>query len=122
MSDRVGTTMDRLDDSLDMATVVLLGLEEEVRTALRSVTALSDGAGAEVGTTAADVRKVLENADRTLAQLSALTETLNQTIDGRSVLRQDAESAIRDLAVATRALRSFAEAIEREPNLLILGR
>ena len=122
MSDRVGTTMDRLDDSLDMATVVLLGLEEEVRTALRSVTALSDGAGAEVGTTAADVRKVLENADRTLAQLSALTKTLNQTIDGRSVLRQDAESAIRDLAVATRALRSFAEAIEREPNLLILGR
>ncbi|EKE70166.1 MlaD family protein [Oceanibaculum indicum] len=122
MSGRVGTTMDRLDDSLDMATVVLLGLEEEVRTALRSVTALSDGAGEEVGATAADVRKVLENADRTLAQLSALTETLNQTVDGRSVLRQDAESAIRDLAVATRALRSFAEAIERDPNLLILGR
>lgn len=122
MSGRVGTTMDRLDDSLDMATVVLLGLEEETRTALRSVTAFSDGAGAEVGTTAADVRKVLENADRTLAQLSTLTQTLNQTINGRSVLRQDVESAARDLAVATRALRSFAETIEREPNLLILGR
>lgn len=122
MSGRVGTTMDRLDDSLDMATVVLLGLEEEVRTALRSVTALSDGAGAEVGTTAADVRKVLENADRTLVELSTLTQTLNQTINGRSVLRQDVEAAARDLAVATRALRSFAETIEREPNLLILGR
>jgi paraquat-inducible protein B len=122
MSGRVGTTMDRLDDSLDMATVVLLGLEEETRTALRSVTALSDGAGAEVGTTAADVRKVLENADRTLVELSTLTQTLNQTINGRSVLRQDVEAAARDLAVATRALRSFAETIEREPNLLILGR
>lgn len=122
MSGRVGATMDRLDDSLDMATVVLLGLEEETRTALRSVTALSDGTGDEVGATAADIRKVLENADRTLAELSTLTRTLNQTIDGRSVLRQDVESAARDLAVATRALRSFAETIEREPNLLILGR
>lgn len=116
MSGRVGTTMDRVDDSLDMVTVVLLGLEDEARAALRSVSALSDGA------TAADVRKVLENADNTLAELSALTRTLNQTVDGRSTLRQDVESAARDLAVATRALRSFAETIEREPNLLILGR
>ena len=122
LSGRVASTLDRVDGTIDTATIVLLGMEEELRGTLRAVSAFSDGAGGEFVTTAADVRKVLENADRTLADLAALTQNLNQTVDGRSVLRQDVESAARDLAVATRALRGFAEAIERDPNILILGR
>ena len=59
-------------------------------------------------------QKALKDADTTLAHTSELTAP-------GAPLRAELEESLRNLSIASEALRSFAETIDRNPQALVTG-
>lgn len=96
-------------------------LQSQTARTLASVQKLSDHVDGAVTTlsprldqTLAVAQKALKDADATLAHTSELTAP-------GAPLRADLEQALRNLAVASEALRSFSETIDRNPQALVTG-
>lgn len=59
---------------------------------------------------------------QTLSSLDRLAQRADALIEPESDLRFEMEAALRELGAASRAIRSLAEYLERNPNALIRGR
>ena len=70
---------------------------------------------ARVTAAAAAAEKAFRQADTTL-------RTVDAALDPRSPLRSNLEQTLGNLSVASRSLRSFADQLDRSPNILITGR
>jgi len=111
---------------------------------------ITDGRG-ELRSTADASRETLATAQKTLAEMRATMATANQLLasDGREAIRAataalqkaektltdasgliapnspqryDIDQTLRNLSVATRALRGLAEDLQRRPNAVVLGK
>jgi paraquat-inducible protein B len=107
--------MTEVHDTADAARNTLAtaqGALTEARTALATADRLlaTDAREAVRVATAA-----LQRADKTLADADSL-------ISVTSPQRYDIDQALRNLTAATRALRNFAEDLERRPNSLVVGK
>ncbi len=67
-------------------------------------------------------RNALKRMDGTLQSATTLFETANATLADGSPLKYDLSVMLRELASASRAVRNFAEFLERNPNALISGK
>ncbi len=65
---------------------------------------------------------MLGEVQRTAAELSRAAATLREAAADDSVLRQNAERALLDVARAARALRELTELVDRQPDALVRGR
>ncbi len=70
----------------------------------------------------ANGRNALKRMDGTLQSATTLFETANATLADGSPLKYDVSVMLRELASARRAVRNFAEFLERNPNALISGK
>jgi paraquat-inducible protein B len=65
---------------------------------------------------------VLRSADRALQQARTTLASVDGIVAEDARSRQDIDHALRNLAQASTALRSFADTLERNPNAIIVGR
>jgi paraquat-inducible protein B len=65
------------------------------------------------------LQRVLVSADRAARDADSLVVSLNAMTAPNSRMRDDLQSAIRDLAASASSLRSFSHEIERDPSDLI---
>lgn len=86
---------------------------------LRGVLAKVDD---EVKPLSARVQGAAAAAEKALRQADATLRTVDGALDPRSPLRNNLEQAVSNLSVASKSLRSFADQLDRKPNILITGR
>ena len=105
-------------DALTKAVTQLQGDTERTLASVQKLSAHVDAAvttlSPQLSDTLQTAQKALKDADTTLAHTSELTAP-------GAPLRADLEQALRNLAVASEALRSFSETIDRNPQALVTG-
>ncbi|SKA40486.1 paraquat-inducible protein B [Enhydrobacter aerosaccus] len=133
LADHVNTVIDPLMDSggqalrafsrtMETTDEAVRNLQGEATKALRDFDALAGEAHRQLGLRGGELSHTLASADRAARQAEALLSNLNNLTERRSPLRENLESTVRDLSSAASALRGFAETVERDPNVLLLGR
>jgi paraquat-inducible protein B len=117
----LSTTAGSARQTADALTKAITQLQGDTARTLASVQKLSDHVDGAVTTlspqlsdTLLTAQKALKDADTTLAHTSELTAP-------GAPMRADLEQALRNLAVASEALRNFSETIDRNPQALITG-
>jgi paraquat-inducible protein B len=117
--DATAVSAHRATDHLD---ATIGKLQTESTRTLESFTQLSENLNHQVDSlspqlqgTLASAQAAMKNANASLANLSDMTAPGAQ-------VRSDLESTTRDLAAAADSLRSFAEGVERNPQVLLTGR
>lgn len=139
----VPTELETLSASLSgvlekLAALPLEPLVEELRRATRAVGELAGGAEVErtlagLAATVESLRRVASSAEAEApALLRSLRQAAEQARDGAAALdgllaadsrtRADLAALLREAAAAARALRGFAELLQRNPEALIRGR
>lgn len=108
----------RTTDALTQAVAQLQGQTARTLASVEKLSTHVDGAvttlAPQLDQTLQVAQKALKDADSTLAHTSELTAP-------GAPLRADLEQALRNLAVASEALRSFSETIDRNPQALVTG-
>lgn len=87
--------------------------------AMRSVVGKVDG---EVKPLSARMQAAAAAAEKAFQQADTTLRTVNVALDPRSPLRNNLEQTLSSLSMASKSLRSFADQLERNPNILITGR
>ena len=90
------------------------------RPALHDLDDLLVDARHQLNPRAAELSRMLNDADRAARHAASLLENLNGAAQPRSQLRGNLHAAIRDIAAAAGSLRDFAATIERNPNALLM--
>lgn len=102
-------------ETSEQVTESLRTMESDVRATLGEVRDVT-------GSAQADLRMVLRSADQALQQARTTLASVDGIVAEDARSRQDIDQALRNLAQASTALRSFADTVERNPNALVVGR
>jgi paraquat-inducible protein B len=133
LSDDLDKKLDPLIDSAhrtaDAATRTLETTDETVRrvqsdasAALHDLDSLLIDSRRQVNARGDELSRTLMASDRAVRQAETLLESLNGLAEPGSPFRGDLEAAMRDLAAGAGSLRSFGATVERNPNVLLMGR
>lgn len=76
----------------------------------------------KIGTTLGDAESALKKVDQTLTSAQSMFANANGLIADGSPFKYDVTSMLQELAAASRAVRSLAEFLERNPSSLISGK
>jgi paraquat-inducible protein B len=104
------------------ATKTLDTLETQLTTTLSDINTMATTATTQLNGRGADLHKLLLNANTTVVQTQQMVTELRNFTSARSDQRADIDATLRDLAAAAASMRGFASEIEREPQLLLMGR
>ena len=108
--------------TLEVGAKALEDVQGQAKATLASVQQLSDSSRNVVLQTQPEIQKTLQAArDAAQAAQQAMGNFAELSAVG-SPLRADAELAVRDLSLAARSLRSFADQLERQPNTILFGK
>lgn len=69
-----------------------------------------------------DLRTGIHTAERATTQAEQVMASLSAMLAPRAPLRQDLEALMRNLALSSSRLRSFAEQLDANPNSLLMGK
>ncbi|WP_448191549.1 MlaD family protein [Azospirillum sp. sgz301742] len=111
----IGRTAKEAGEAVATAQEELKGVAADLRGVLGKVDGEVKPLSARVQGTAAAAEKAFRQADTTL-------RTVDAALDPRSPLRGNLEQTLANLSVASKSLRSFADQLDRSPNILITGR
>ncbi len=109
----------RLAKETEAAIVVLQAELKAAGADLRGVLGKIDG---EVRPLSARVQGAMTAAEKALKQADTTLRMVDTALDTRSPLRSNLEQTLANLSVASKSLRSFADQLDRSPNILITGR
>ena len=115
-------TLERATHTMDVAGTSIQRLQEDATTALGEIRSLAQDGHRQLDDRGRELSRMLLSADQTLHSANTLMNSADSLIAPRSPARTNVEAALRDLADTARALRSFSETIQRNPNALLLGR
>jgi paraquat-inducible protein B len=104
------------------ATKTLDRLETQLTTTLSGINTMTAAATTQLNGRGADLHELLLNANTAVVQTQQTLTELRGLTAARSDQRADIDATLRDLAAAAAAMRGFASEIEREPQLLLMGR
>lgn len=108
--------------TLEVGANALRAVQGQAQSTLASVEQLSESTRNVVLQTQPDIQLTLQSArDAAQAAQQAMGNFAELSAVG-SPLRSDAELAVRDLSLAARSLRSFADQLERQPNTILFGK
>jgi len=100
----------------------LQDVQAQIKVTLASVQRLSDSSREVVVQTQPELARTLQSTrDAAQAAQQAMDNVAEFSAAG-SPLRSDAELAVRDLSLAARSLRSFADQLDRQPSTLLFGK
>jgi paraquat-inducible protein B len=115
-------TSDQSRILVETATKTLDTLGAQLTTTLSGINTMATAATTQLNGRGADLHELLLNANTAVAQTRQTLTELRSLTAARSDQRADIEATLRDLAAAAAAMRGFASEIEREPQLLLMGR
>jgi paraquat-inducible protein B len=118
----VTQTSDHSRQLVDNATSTMSDLQQRLDTTLTGVDKLTASTNQQIVARSADLHALMAGAGQTVRQLNQTLADLREMTNARSPDRANLESTLRDLAAATAALRGFASDVERNPQLLLMGR
>jgi paraquat-inducible protein B len=97
-------------------------VQAQLTTTLAGVNTLTATATTQLNGRGAELRQLLLNTNTTVVQARQTLADLRTLTSARSEQRADIDSTLRDLAAAAAAMRGFAADVERDPQLLLMGR
>jgi paraquat-inducible protein B len=114
--------LDSTGQTMDLAGVAIQGLQRSAMDTLGEVQALaSDGRG-QLSTRGQEIGHALATAEKALQASRDLLASANSLVARGARPRDDLEATLRDLASSASALRDLSQALDRDPNIVLLGR
>lgn len=118
----IGAAAAQAKQTLVVGAKALQDVQAQAQATLASVEQLSESSRNVVLQTQPEIQQTLQAArDAAQAAQQAMGNFAELSAVG-SPLRSDAELAVRDLSLAARSLRSFADQLERQPNTILFGK
>ncbi|MBA5727869.1 MlaD family protein [Bombella mellum] len=108
-------TSDQSQAAVTAATVAIRDLQARLDQTLGKMNRLLDTGTDQLDLRGRDMHVTLASATKTL-------ESLQDILSSRSVDRANLDAALRDIAATASSLRGFASDVERNPQLLLMGR
>jgi paraquat-inducible protein B len=116
------TTMTAARTTFTTGSETLTQVQGELRTTMAELQSLIGTANREAGPLIASLRTTAGSVEQAVGQANAVLGNANDLVSRNAPIRSDLEASMRNLSLASRSLRSFAETLERNPNALLLGR
>ncbi|QHC34952.1 MlaD family protein [Komagataeibacter xylinus] len=120
--DSVRATSDHTRVTVDTATDTIRDLDKRLDTTLASIDHLADTGTAQLDARGGELHTLLVNSNDTVTEARGALAGLHDITAPSSADRSNIDSSLRDLAAAAAALRGFATDVERNPQLLLMGR
>lgn len=108
--------------TLKAATAAINDLHGKLNVTLLDIDRLMQTGNAQLRERGDDLHATLTSATKTADEARKTLENVQSIISPRSVNRDNLDSALRDIATAAASLRGFASDVERNPQLLLMGR
>ncbi|MDN7351501.1 MlaD family protein [Acetobacter senegalensis] len=108
-------TTDRSHDTVQAATQAIRDLQNKLDITLSKMDTLLETGTTQLSGRGADIHATMLSATKALDSLQGI-------ISPRSADRANLDAALRDIASAAASLRGFASDVERNPQLLLMGR
>jgi paraquat-inducible protein B len=133
LSDRLENDLPRLVTNLQAtaqessrtaatATSAITDLQKRLDDTLARATQLVATSDRQMSERGADLHALLVSSNQAVRQASETLNEVRSLMSRRSETRINLDSTLRDLAVTASSLRGFASDIERNPQLLLMGR
>jgi paraquat-inducible protein B len=118
----IGAAASQAQQTMVVGSRALQDVQAQAKVTLVSIQKLSDSTREVVVATQPELARTLQST-REAAQAAQLAmDNVAEFSAAGSPLRSDAELAVRDLSLAARSLRSFADQLERQPSTLLFGK
>ncbi|MGF1277383.1 MlaD family protein [Acetobacter pasteurianus] len=111
----VKETADRSHETVQAATDAIKDLQAKLDVTLLKMDKLMDTGNTQLDARGKDLHATLASATKTL-------DSLQDILSPRSIDRANLDASLRDIAAAAASLRGFASDVERNPQLLLMGR
>ena len=115
-------TSDRSAQAVDDMAQAVRHLQERADATLGDISRLAVAGDRQLGQRGADLHTLLASSTQAVQQARDMLGDVQGLTSNRAAARVNIESALRDLAAATASLRGLANAVERNPQLLLTGR
>jgi paraquat-inducible protein B len=116
------TTMTAARTTFTTGSETLTQVQSDLRTTMAELQSLIGTANRETGPLIESLRTTARSVEQAVGQANAVLGNANDLVSRNAPIRSDLETSMRNLSLASRSLRSFAETLERNPNALLLGR
>lgn len=100
----------------------VVGLQTDLHALVGDLRGLINTADGEMRPLSTRVQGAAAAAEKAFRQADVTLRTVDAALDQRSPLRGNLEQTLANLSVASKSLRSFADQLDRRPNVLITGR
>ena len=114
--------LDSTGQTMDLAGVAIRGLQQSAMDTLGDVQALASDGRQQLSTRGQEIGRVLATAEKALQASRDLLASANSLVARGARPRDDLEATLRDLAASASALRDLSQALDRDPNIALLGR
>lgn len=108
--------------SLMVANAALVRVQDSANRSLQAVSRLADNANGTVTAVQPDLLRTLTVTREAAESARLATQRLAELTAAEAPFRSDLDSALADLAQATRGLRDWSELLQEQPNAIIFGR
>lgn len=108
--------------TMQTATGMMKNLQGRLDLTLVDIDRLMRTGNAQIQARGADLQRTLASATDATVQARKTLEGVQSMVSPRSADRENLDMALRDIAAAAAAMRGFANDIERNPQLLLMGR
>jgi paraquat-inducible protein B len=116
------TTMTAARTTFTTGSETLTEVQGDLRTTMAELQSLIGAANREAGPLIESLRTTATSVEQAVGQANTVLSNANDLVSRNAPIRSDLETSMRNLSLASRSLRSFAETLERSPNALLLGR
>lgn len=100
----------------------LAQVQKDLQSTMAELQGLIGTANREFEPLVTSLRTTSQSVEQAVSQAQTMLSNTNELVSRNSPVRSDLETSMRNLSLASRSLRSFAETLERNPNALLLGR
>ena len=114
--------LDSTGQTMDLAGVAIRGLQQSAMDTLGDVQALASDGRQQLSTRGQEIGRVFATAEKALQASRDLLASANSLVARGARPRDDLEATLRDLAASASALRDLSQALDRDPNIALLGR
>jgi len=119
---RINHGLDSVTETLDTGRASIVRVQQDASAMLLQGNHLARDGREQLASRGTELERVLESADRALHSANSLFVSADSLVAPRSREREDLDVALRDLADAISSMRSFAQAVDRNPSILLRGR
>ena len=114
--------LDSTGQTMDLAGVAIRGLQQSAMDTLGDVQALASDGRQQLSVRGQELGHALATAEKALQASRDLLASANGLVARGARPRDDLEATLRDLAASASALRDLSQALDRDPNIALLGR